>query len=179
MSHWTAWDWIAYGCLGIAAFGLAFGAIWRENPAMFSGWPDFWKNSMWSFVPMALFALGTVVLIVRLFFVSAPSDLPSSKFEFHDTPPHIVVSKKTFVNERVMLDGRAYRNCTFENVTFVFNGTEPFELTGNTINGRIQLASDNPSISGTFAMMRGLGLLGNVDFRNDSEIGRASCRERV
>jgi len=58
MSNWTAWDWIAYGCLGIAAFGLAMGAIWKENPAMFENWPLFFSSPKWSFVPMALFNSG-------------------------------------------------------------------------------------------------------------------------
>jgi hypothetical protein len=36
----------------------------------------------------------------------------------------------TFTNERVVLDGNDYRNCTFTNCHMVFNGTAPVSLHG-------------------------------------------------
>jgi len=76
MSNWAGWDWIAYGCLGIAAFGVAIGAIWKENPAMFENWPLVLSSPKWSFVPMALFILGTGIFISRAIFVH-PDQTPS------------------------------------------------------------------------------------------------------
>jgi hypothetical protein len=67
MSRWTAWDWIAYGCIGIAAFGLATGAVWKESPAMFEQWPPLFSSPKWSFAPAVLFILGTIILLLRVF----------------------------------------------------------------------------------------------------------------
>src|SRR5262245_50295935 len=106
MSHWTAWDWIAYGCLGIAAFGLAVGAVWKENPALFEAWPAFFANSKWSFVPAGLFIIGTAILLFRAFFIPgetarqpsvATQQMASSVygfFQFSDSHS-IPVEKKT------------------------------------------------------------------------------------
>ncbi len=47
-----------------------------------------------------------------------------------------VVNKKTFQNESVPLDGRLYTNCTFENVTFVYKGQEPFGLVAFRVFGK-------------------------------------------
>jgi hypothetical protein len=72
MSHWSFWDWIAYGCLGISAFGWALGAIPREHPHMFDSWPAFFASPKWSFVPAAFFVLGSAILMMRLLIVPAP-----------------------------------------------------------------------------------------------------------
>jgi hypothetical protein len=65
MSNWSGWDWISYGCLGLAAFGLAFGSWVKESPEMFSG-IAFISSPRWAFVPAALFAIATVVFLVRM-----------------------------------------------------------------------------------------------------------------
>jgi hypothetical protein len=65
MSSWSGWDWISYGCLGLAAFGLAFGSLGKESPEMFSGLA-FLSSPRWAFAPAALFAAATVIFLVRM-----------------------------------------------------------------------------------------------------------------
>ena len=66
MSKWSGWDWISYGCLGVAALGLAVGAWGKENPEMFSGLPSVFSSPKWAAVPAILFALATIIFIARL-----------------------------------------------------------------------------------------------------------------
>jgi hypothetical protein len=65
MSNWSFWDWVGYACLGIAASGLALGAIGKDNPSLFAGLPSFFLNSRWAYVPIVLFVVGSAILAVR------------------------------------------------------------------------------------------------------------------
>ena len=73
MAHWTPWDWIAYGCLGIAALGLAVASLAKEYPDMFHWLPGFFSNSRWSFIPAILFVVATLIFIIRLLVPSTQS----------------------------------------------------------------------------------------------------------
>ncbi len=42
--------------------------------------------------------------------------------------PRVSVIEKSFVNERVEIDGKSFINCKFTNVTLVFRGEAPFDL---------------------------------------------------
>lgn len=72
MSSWSGWDWIAYGCLGIAALGLGIGTWGKDNPEMLSNLPSLFSSPKWSAVPAILFVLATLIFIARLF-VAAPN----------------------------------------------------------------------------------------------------------
>src|SRR5260370_42315353 len=61
MRQWSFWDWIAYGLLAIAAFGVA---LWKEFPKMFEQWTGY-TGAIWSFIPAALVVIATVILIIR------------------------------------------------------------------------------------------------------------------
>lgn len=65
---------------------------------------------------------------------------------------------RRFANEVIILDGHSYDHCSFENVTFKYNGTRPFDLTNNDIRGVVRLQSDNPAVGATAVMLKGLGL---------------------
>jgi hypothetical protein len=67
-----------------------------------------------------------------------------------------IVRGKVFNSEEVPLDGHAYEDCTFNNVTFVFNGDAPFDLVHNSINGAV-LKTGNPAISGFVRLLKELG----------------------
>jgi hypothetical protein len=153
----------AIGILGIA-LALIFG-LWGLAP---EGWP---KMPLW----LTVLGIGAGVLLfgIAVGMVIADhrnkTEKPNAnKFVFEDGPPRIVVSKKRFQNQRVILDDHSYQECIFENVTLVFNGTRPFGLLKYTINGNVKIDSDNPSVSGGFVLLRGVGALGSVDFQNDS-----------
>lgn len=76
----------------------------------------------------------------------------------HPYQPTSVVGK-AFRNERVILDGKSYSHCIFENVTFVYNGTTTIQFSNNKILGSAWYASDNPAVLGTLGWMRGFGLV--------------------
>ncbi len=73
----------------------------------------------------------------------------------------ITVIGKIFRNERVVLDGHSYAHCTFANVTFVYNGTTPVQLSNNHIQG-CWVTSDTPAVIGAWALLRGLGFVGDT-----------------
>lgn len=65
MSAWSLWDWVSFGCLGIAAFGLALGTLGKDNPALFSWLPSTFTSVRWGYLPIVLFTLGSIILIIR------------------------------------------------------------------------------------------------------------------
>src|SRR5271154_4485970 len=46
-----------------------------------------------------------------------------------------LVVNKEISNQEVILDGKSFQDCTFNNVTFIYKGTAPFLLTHNHLNG--------------------------------------------
>jgi hypothetical protein len=70
MSDWTVWNWIAYGCLAISAFGGAIGTIFKKYPEIASRLPSAFSNPLWSFVPAAFLVLATAIFIWQLLFPS-------------------------------------------------------------------------------------------------------------
>ena len=63
---------------------------------------------------------------------------PSDKFE--------QVFRRTFINETVELDGKFFEECTFSNVTFVYQGLGPTRIINARWLGSTGLSSDNASI---------------------------------
>jgi hypothetical protein len=88
MSKWSGWDWISYGCLGLAAFGLAFGSLAKESPEMFSGLA-FLSSPRWAFAPAVLFAAATVIFLVRMI---APEPQKTAEYP-KQNPPTLEESK--------------------------------------------------------------------------------------
>jgi hypothetical protein len=65
MSTWSAWDWIGYGCLAIAAFGVAISAVLKEHPDIVERLPNLFSGGIWSFVPAFMLVVGTIIFIVK------------------------------------------------------------------------------------------------------------------
>lgn len=84
----------------------------------------------------------------------------------------ISVVKKEFRNTEVILDGYSYEGCTFENVTFVYNGTTPPQLRYSTIVRSVTLRSDNLAVTGAVSILKGLGMLPalNIDLGKEGNI---------
>jgi hypothetical protein len=149
--------------IGIVGIALAIVlGVWSLAPEGFPKMP-MWITLVGMFAGVFLFGLAAGLLASG----ARKSNL-ADKFIFRDIPPDIVVSKKKFANERILLDGHSYRECTFDNVTFGFNGTRPFGFMRNTVNGTMRFASDNPAVSGAFTLLRGFGVLNHVEFHNES-----------
>ncbi|MFI5330641.1 MAG: hypothetical protein ACHQ2F_06350 [Desulfobaccales bacterium] len=66
MELWNFWGWIAYGCLGIAAFGMAIETLTKRHPTMLDLLPDYLKSYIWGYVPAILFSIATIIFIIRL-----------------------------------------------------------------------------------------------------------------
>ena len=73
------------------------------------------------------------------------------------------VRGRVYINEEVPLDGFDYRNCTFTNVTFVYQGTGVFNVSSNTISGTRLIKSGSAAVMSTVALLKGLGIL-RADF---------------
>jgi hypothetical protein len=70
----------------------------------------------------------------------------------------IAVIGKDFINENVPLDGYAYSNNTFTNVTFTYNGITPVQFTNNSVKGFV-LKSDNQGINNTLETLYAFGMI--------------------
>ena len=57
---------------------------------------------------------------------------------------------KTFRNQEVVLDGNKYDHCTFDNVTFVYDGIKPTSINACTFitSGKYFLRSHNDAVNG-------------------------------
>jgi hypothetical protein len=155
MSHWVFWEWVAYTGLFIAACILAMDMGVKVATSKARKYFKFIEHPLWAFAPLFFVVASTGILLAHEFgLIGSGKKL---EFTWQGGVPHIVVPCRLFINEQVILDDRIYRNCTFENVTFMFNGTAPFELTGNHINGRMAIATENPAVESTVMWLRGLG----------------------
>jgi hypothetical protein len=87
------------------------------------------------------------------------------------------VSRRTFKNEVVPLDGVEYIDCTFENVTFYYNGTTRISLVSPNITTGPRFRTDNKSVVATLAFIfHGLGAY-KLNEIVDTETGHNILRE--
>lgn len=63
------------------------------------------------------------------------------------------IGDRHFENEAVPLDGYSYKNSTFANVTFLYNGTAPYSLNNCKFTGTPRFHSGNPSVKATAIFM--------------------------
>lgn len=75
----------------------------------------------------------------------------------HNGEPTLV-HDRNFVNQRVRLDGFHYVNCTFTNVTFVYEGTTRVELEGSHFYGIPHIHTDSSVVATTVTILKGFGL---------------------
>lgn len=63
-------------------------------------------------------------------------------------PKWEVVQGHNFVNTSIEIDGKAFRQCRFENVTFIFHGKAPVEFTSdNQFTGnKLRFDTDDPAV---------------------------------
>jgi hypothetical protein len=149
-------DFVTYVTLGAVAIIETINETLKLEPHMVASLPAFLTSSLWHFAPLALLCLVGVIWMAKQFGWFGPRENPIP-YTWNSAPPHIQVFGKKFINERVVLDGGIFRDCHFQNVTFVFNGTEPVEFTNNYISGSIQLSTDNPAVAATVFWLKGVG----------------------
>lgn len=81
---------------------------------------------------------------------------------FDSETPLTIVAGKTFRNERVELDGKEFRNCTFMNVKLVYNGRARAALIRNEFVNPPVLTSDNPAIDVAASLIIGVQEMGGA-----------------
>jgi len=62
---------------------------------------------------------------------------------------------KTYKDETVQIDGNSFIDCTFDNVTFRFDGEAPFRFTNDHFQGKFSLTSNNPVVKATMELLGG------------------------
>ena len=164
MKEWGFWDWLAYARLWISGSVIfADASLKQSSSSLREPFAAILESRTWGLLPIVCIVAGTLILLGRKFgwLGSKVSDdhQPSLNFQKWPEPYRpVVVTGKRFRNERVPLDGFSYTGCDFVNVTFVYNGTTPIQLSNNRISG-FWVGSDNVAISGTWMLAAGLGLI--------------------
>ena len=135
MRDWKFWDWTAYACLFIAAILLAAKEPIEKIEAM-----NWLSTPIWSYVPLLLVVVATLLLIGRslgwLGSLSASSGKPwSDKME--------TINRHSYINERVEIDGKIFDHCRFTNAAFLYRGTGPTAFLESTFIGSTFLETSN------------------------------------
>jgi hypothetical protein len=69
--------------------------------------------------------------------------------------PLTQIQSRTFKNETVQIDGNEFIDCTFDNVTFKFNGQAPFHFSNVHFHvpSKFEISSDNPIVKSTMELV--------------------------
>lgn len=106
--------------------------------------------------------VGVMVLLMFLTWGAVAFDYYDRRTDFFPKWPDpyspISVIGRTFKNTEVPLDGHSYAHCTFEDVTFSYNGTTAVQISTSEING-FSIKSDNAGVLGTVFWLKGMGML--------------------
>ncbi len=84
-----------------------------------------------------------------------------------DNQPTPMVRKRvygqSFRNEKVILDGHSFVDCSFESVTFVFNGGLSEMINAHIRDSaHLSLESMNPTVQQAMKVFKGLGIVGQA-----------------
>jgi hypothetical protein len=101
MSHWTFWDWIAYSCMFVAAVGLALSQLPKEAREVIESWSSVFSSPKWSFAPLVLVVIATVIFIVKTLFTPKPIELhrTSSEESVVITPENVESMVRRWITE--------------------------------------------------------------------------------
>jgi hypothetical protein len=65
MAEWGFWEWLTYGCIGIAALMLALDAAVKQSPDLNARFGRLLASRLWAFTPFALILVSAVVIAVQ------------------------------------------------------------------------------------------------------------------
>ena len=160
--RWRFWDATAYSCLYTVALLEAVEEFIKPRPAISAHLPAVMTGDVVGYVPLLLITVASAIFIAKHWpwrAVAAPAIDNKKALPWADPYPFIKVIEQTFRNERVEVDGHSYLRCKFENVTFVLNGTAPFELQGCHFMGTRWVQSTNPIAEIAWALAVAVGLV--------------------
>lgn len=126
------WIWNDYGMLGVLFVGLVGAAL--------------------ASLAFALVGIG--------FRAWRRSQLPKHKIENQPASPYAQDWDKPlekrfrvhFKNETVLIDGLEFIDCSFENVTFKYQGTRPFRFTGKNTGNSRRITTDDKIVGQTLTL---------------------------
>lgn len=108
---------------------------------------------------LTLTAVGVVLLIIILLVGVAIGRTTNGRTAFFSQSPLTEIRHRNFLNESVLMDGKSYENCSFMNVTFIYNGTARFGFRNNVLSGQITVRTDNDAVFATGVLFKGLDLV--------------------
>ena len=112
-----------------------------------------------AFLGIGVFLMAVPLILSGLRFGLRLLSPTKSEEEWYATPKTQIVDK-TYKNERVELDGKSFTLCRFENVTFVYRGTAPFDLgVDNEITGGPSIEAPSPNLQGMIKLLATVGAL--------------------
>lgn len=127
------------------------------GPAVLAGIVGLWeKVKHGSLDWLAIVGMFVVASTLAFFNFRGRKNVPSSPLQ--DTgkdwreaffkPQWEIIAGHSFMNSTVEVDGKSFRDCKFQNVTFVFHGKAPVEFVGtNQISGSFSLNTDNLAVT--------------------------------
>jgi hypothetical protein len=92
-----------------------------------------------------------------------------SQTNFREDYPLKEIRGKTFKDETVELDGNSFIDCTFDNVSFRFDGDAPFRFTNDHFTGKFSLTSNNPIVKTTMELIGTFMKLENASHNQSRE----------
>jgi hypothetical protein len=138
-------DWMGIVSLWIGAIVFAVKSLDAPLPGVA---PSFLAAGFWNYVPLVLVTIALAIFLYRLLSPAAPPTLEEKSEE--DLGPDWMeklqlVANKHYTSTEVKLDDMHYVGCSFDSVTFVYNGG-PFAFEKNRI-GRHVIKSDKPALN--------------------------------
>ncbi len=109
-------------------------------------------NLIWGLICALALVVG---LIAGRTGLAGGSPKAPSASNFRADFPLKQIQAKTFKNEAVQIDGNAFIDCTFDNVTFRFDGEAPFRFTNDHFEPRskVEVTSNNPVVKSIIELM--------------------------
>jgi hypothetical protein len=145
------------GILGIALAIIS--GIWSLAP---EGWPKVPPGLLFAGLGIGLLLVGLAMgLMIGDLRKGRGANLADAAVRREDFPTTNWdkqlknVFRVHFKNETVLLDGCDFIECTFDNVTFKYDGTKPYRLTNAKGNSR-KLTTDNKVVGQTVLLLRDL-----------------------
>lgn len=139
---------VTLGCIIIVGFIEAGQQALKDAPkvaALFPGWAG---GGFWNYVPLLLLTVGAASWAIGRFIPTSPRWAHDEEWRVAFRKPHWeIVSGYTYANKSIEVDGKSFRDCAFERVTFMFHGNAPTEFVGNNrFSGGFSLDTENPAI---------------------------------
>jgi hypothetical protein len=157
--HLVWWQWILIGGFAVCAFSLAIGAVLNFRGArrlkdarltdvdsILAGLPKqpqqgkpAWRKLQWCNAERE--RLEREVRKLK-------DEAESTWRQGFASPRWEVVQGHNFVNTSIEIDGKAFRHCRFENVTFMFHGKAPVEFTSDNLftGDKARFDTDDPAV---------------------------------